>query len=450
MTVFMKEETIMSSYKYKHLTLDDRITIQKALKEGLTFVEIGALLGKDPSTISKEVKAHLDYRNSGTRSRGYNPCKNRKTCTKQYICGKENCGFIGHLWNQKTYCSECTLCMINCSDFVEEKCPTIQRAPYVCNSCRKIRSCTLSKQFYDAKEAHKAYEQTKSNSRQGIDITPEELSRIDGIISPLIKQGQSVHQICINNAAEIMVDERTIYNYIDAGVLSVGNIDLPRKVRYKKRKSKKVVRVDKKCHIGRTYDDFEAFMKEHPDFNVVEMDSVEGSRDSTNVLLTLFFRNCTYMLAFLREANTAKSVTEVIDKLYEILGKELFCKMFQVILADRGSEFTDPSAIEFDKDGNRRSYVFYCDPQRPDQKGSIEVTHEFIRRIIPKKTSFALLTQEKVNLMMSHINSYTRKKLNDRSAHQLFSFFYGEDTASKLNLEAIPANEIILKPELLK
>ena len=332
MTVFMKEETIMSSYKYKHLTLDDRITIQKALKEGLTFVEIGALLGKDPSTISKEVKAHLDYRNSGTRSRGYNPCKNRKTCTKQYICGKENCGFIGHLWNQKTYCSECTLCMINCSDFVEEKCPTIQRAPYVCNSCRKIRSCTLSKQFYDAKEAHKAYEQTKSNSRQGIDITPEELSRIDGIISPLIKQGQSVHQICINNAAEIMVDERTIYNYIDAGILSVGNVDLPRKVRYKKRKSKKVVRVDKKCHIGRTYDDFEAF----------------------------------------------------------------------------------------------------------------------IRRIIPKKTSFALLTQEKVNLMMNHINSYTRKKLNDRSAHQLFSFFYGEDTASKFNLEAIPANEIILKPELLK
>ncbi len=124
--------------------------------------------------------------------------------------------------------------------------------------------------------------------------------------------------------------------------------------------------------------------------------------------------------------------------------------MFQVILADRGSEFTDPSAIEFDEEGNRRTYVFYCDPQRPDQKGSIEVTHEFIRRIVPKKTSFAFLAQEKVNLMMSHINSYTRKKLSNRSAHQLFSFFYGEDTATKLNLKAVPANEIILKPELLK
>lgn len=156
------------------------------------------------------------------------------------------------------------------------------------------------------------------------------------------------------------------------------------------------------------------------------------------------------MLAYLREANTAKSVTETVNHLYEILGREQFCEMFQVILADRGSEFTDPLAIEFDEDGRRRTYVFYCDPQRPDQKGSIEVTHEFIRRIVPKKTSFAFLTQDKVNLMMSHINSYTRKKLNNRSAHQLFSFFYGADTASKLNLEAVPANEIILKPELLK
>lgn len=240
-----KEDKYMSSYKYKHLTLDDRITIQKALKEGQTFVEIGARIGKDPSAVSKEVKAHLDYRNTGTRSRGYNPCRHRKRCTKQYICGE----------------------------------------------------------------------------------------------------------------------------------------DMP---------------------------------------------------------------------TYLREANTAKSVTEAVNHLYEILGREQFCEMFQVILADRGSEFTDPLAIEFDEDGRRRTYVFYCDPQRPDQKGSIEVTHEFIRRIVPKKTSFAFLTQDKVNLMMSHINSYTRKKLNNRSAHQLFSFFYGADTASKLNLEAVPANEIILKPELLK
>ena len=250
----------MSSYKYKHLTLDDRITIQKALKEGQSFVEIGALLGKDPSTISKEVKSHLDYRNTGTRSRCFNPCKHRKSCTKQNACGKENCSYIGRFWNQKTYCSECSMCVDNCPDFEEEKCSKIRKAPYVCNSCRQVRSCTLSKQFYDAKEAQKTYEKIRSDSRQGIDITPEELERLDAIISPLIKQGQSIHHICSNHADSIMLDERTIYNYVDASLLSVGNIDLPRKVRYRKRKSKKVVHIDKKCHIGRTYEDYLQFI----------------------------------------------------------------------------------------------------------------------------------------------------------------------------------------------
>lgn len=442
----------MSSYKYKHLTLDDRITIQKALKEGKTFVEIGALLAKDPSTVSKEVKGHFEWKNTGTRSRGYNPCLHRRKCTRTNVCiepdSDECCTYMP--WHRYTYCSECANCLVHCPDFVEEKCIKLEKAPYVCNPCKQIRSCTLSKRFYDAKEANKAYERTRSDSRKGIDLTVEELARLDEIVSPLIKQGQSIHQICVNNADLIMVDERTIYNYIDNGVFSVANMDLPRKVRYKKRKKRKGVRVDKKCHTGRTYEDFEAFMATHPDYAVVEMDSVEGTRDSTKVLLTLFFRNSTCMLAYLREANTARSVTDIINKLYEILGRETFNQMFQVILTDRGSEFTDPSSIEFDKDGNRRTYVFYCDPQRSDQKGSIEVTHEFIRRILPKKTSFKDLSQEKVQLMMNHINSYTRKKLNNRSAHQLFSFFYGEDIAEKLEMKAIPANEIILKPELLK
>lgn len=442
----------MSSYKYKHLTLDDRITIQKALKDGNSFVEIGSLLGKDPSTISKEVKGHFEWRNTGTRSRGFNPCVHRRSCIKTNVCIDSGAGIecSYKAWNRYTYCSECANCLVNCPDFIEEKCSRLEKAPYVCNSCSKTRSCTLSKRFYNAKEANKAYERTRSESRKGIDLTADELERLDAIITPLIKQGQSIHQICMNNADEIMVDERTIYNYIDNGVLSIGNIDLPRKVRYKKRKKKKTVRVDKKCHVGRTYEDFEVFMKEHPDYAIVEMDSVEGTKDSTKVLLTLFFRNSTCMLAYLREANTARSVTDIINKLYKTLGRVKFCEMFPVILTDRGSEFTNPLAIEFDEDGNRRTNVFYCDPQRSDQKGGIEVTHEFIRRILPKKTSFKDLTQEKTQRMMNHINSYTRKKLNNRSAHQLFSFFYGEDIAEKLEMKAIPANEIILKPELLK
>ena len=155
------------------------------------------------------------------------------------------------------------------------------------------------------------------------------------------------------------------------------------------------------------------------------------------------------MLSFLRERNTARSVTEIFEWLYSTLGHELYCRMFPVILTDRGSEFTNPVAIECTEFGVIRSRVFYCDPQRSDQKGGCEVAHEFIRRILPKGSSFDHLQQSDINLMMSHINSYTRKKLGNQSAYRLFSFFYGESVLPSLGIHEIPANDINLTPRLL-
>lgn len=435
---------------YKHMNLDDRVEIQKGLKEGKSFAEIGAIIGRDGSTISKEIRSHLVVKETGTRSRPYNPCIHRKNCQHEGdICG-EMC-IQAYLWHRSKYCCVCEDCYKRCREFKEETCRLLMKPPYTCNGCKGVRSCTLKKKVYDAKEAQKEYEAVRSESRQGINLTAEELRRVDDIVAPLIRQGQSIHHICTNNAADIMLDERTIYNYVDAGLLSVGNIDLPRKVVYRKRKVKKPVRVDKQCHVDRTYEDFQKYKEENPDIAVVEMDSVESSRDSSKVLLTLHFCSCNLMLAFLRDANTARSVTDVFNCLQEKLGMNLFQKLFPVILTDRGSEFTDPSAIECDAStGELRTRVFYCDPRRSDQKGSIEVTHEFIRRVLPKGTSFEFLTQEKVDLMMDHINSYKRKKLNDQSPLQLFSFLYGADVLEKLNSHLIDPSEITLKPELLK
>lgn len=435
---------------YKHMNLDDRMEIQKGLKEGRSFAEIGATIGRDGSTISKEIRSHLIIKETGTRSRPYNPCVNRKNCLHEGdLCG-EMC-IKGFSWHESKYCCLCENCSKHCKDFKEEACKNLAKPPYVCNGCREIRSCTLKKKVYEAKEAQKEYEAVRSESRQGINLSAEELQRIDDIVAPLIQQGQSIHHICANNTDKIMLDERTIYNYIDAGLLSVGNIDLPRKVNYRKRKGKKPVRVDKQCHVGRTYEDFLRFKEENPDVAVVEMDSVESSRDSSKVLLTLHFCSCNMMLAFLRDANTARSVTDIFNDLQRKLGIDLFQRLFPVILTDRGSEFTDPTSIECDKStGELRTRIFYCDPGRSDQKGSAEVNHEMIRRVLPKGTSFAFLTQEKVDLMMDHINSYKRKKLNDQSPHQLFSFLYGADVLETLNSHLIAPSEITLKPELLK
>ncbi len=94
--------------------------------------------------------------------------------------------------------------------------------------------------------------------------------------------------------------------------------------------------------------------------------------------------------------------------------------------------------------------MFYCDANAPYQKGSCENNHELIRRIIPKGTDIGRYTQEQINLMMSHINSYSRKKLGNKSPYEVFEFQYGKKILDAFHLQKIPADEIVLSPELLK
>ncbi|MCD7751913.1 MAG: helix-turn-helix domain-containing protein [Lachnospiraceae bacterium] len=229
--------------KNAHLTFDERQTIEVSLRDNLKFKEIADLIGKDPSTVSKEIRGHFRV----IEKSSYNPCTNRKTC-KHY---GDICKPCKKRWGQD--CKKCDPpCYTHCPDFEKQECLKLTKPPYVCNGCDTRQGCKLKRHLYEAKFAQAEYEAVRSESRQGFATDQTELQRIDEIISPLVKQGQSIHQICVNNADLIMLDEKTIYNYIDAGLLSVGNIDLPRKVRYRVRRKKKPVKVDKQCHAGRS------------------------------------------------------------------------------------------------------------------------------------------------------------------------------------------------------
>lgn len=248
-----------------------------------------------------------------------------------------------------------------------------------------------------------------------------------------------------------MHSENKIYKLIDLGLLEVRNIDLPKKVRFRNRtKTPTIYKVDKNCLENRTHEDFKKYIKENPDTPIVEIDSVEGKKGG-KVLLTIHFVNCSFMLAFIREHNDAQSVIDIFNNLQKILGINKFKELFIVILTDNGSEFSNPKEIEFDMNtGEQRTKVFYCHPSSPFEKGSCEVNHELLRRIVPKGTSFDNLTQDDINLIMSHINSYKRKKLNNVSPITMFSTIYGKDTIDKLNIREIPANDIDLTSDILK
>ena len=427
----------------KHLTFDQRLSIEAALKEDKSFHDIARALDKDPSTISKEIRKRRICQRTGSARRNYNSCSYRFQCDRTRVCS------VCHSVQKYKKCSRCSMCNRFCRDFRKAVCPRLEKPPYVCNGCRKKPDCTLEKYYYDAKSAHEGYNKLLIESRTGIPLSEAEVRHLDGLVSPLIRQGQSPHHVCVTNSDSIMVSERTIYRYIDARILSAMNLDLQRKVRFSARKQKKHYKVDKACRIGRTHEDFIAFMKENPDCPVTELDSVEGKKGG-KVLLTIHFKKTELMLAFLRDFNDSQSVIRIFNRLHSDLGTEDFMRIFKVCLADNGSEFSNPRAIEYDSDGNARTKLFYCDPSAPYQKGSAERNHELIRLCIPKGEELGRYSPADIALMMDHINSYSRPSLGDKCPYDAFAYFYGRKILDSLGCRKIPAHAVTLNKSVFK
>lgn len=423
----------------KHLTLDERKIIEESLEKNWLFKDIAKFLDKDPSTISKEIRKHRERKEPSSLHYGFNKCAKRQTCHKKNICNP-NC---------TKECRSCNLCNEKCPEFDEGLCKRLIKPPYVCNGCEFKTNCRKIKYLYRAYTSFNDYKTTLSTSREGINRTPEELEQLDNVISPLVSRGQSISHIYLTQKDKIDCTKQTLYNYIDKNYFSVCNLDLPRRVKYKKRKSKRKELKDTTIRQGRTYEDFLKYCEENPELPVVEMDTVEGKKGG-KVLLTMLFRNSKLMLAFLLKQKDTKNVLKVFDYVENILGNDLFEKTFPIILTDNGTEFSNPLSLEFNQEGIGRTRIFYCNPEASYQKGAIEKNHEYIRYVIPKGIAMDDYTQQDITKLINHINSTARDSLNGHTPYELAKILLHKDVLKKLNLIEIPAHEIQLKPSLLK
>ncbi len=300
--------------------------------------------------------------------------------------------------------------------------------------------------------AHNAYQDTLISSREGINQDPESLQELDDLISPLLKRGQSIDHVIASHEDDINCSRSTIYRYVNDTVLTARNIDLPRKVKYKKRAKSgahRLTKEEKLAVLSRNYERFKKYLAEHPDTDVVEMDTVEGIRGSHKVILTLLFRSCNLMLMFLLDNKTQENVIEALNWLSDELGVEVFQQLFPVILADRGTEFLYPEAIECDRYGEIKTRLFYCDPQCSWQKGALEKNHEFIRYVLPKGSSFDYLTQGDITLLMNHINSLSREKYHKKTPYMLSTVLLENKLHEVMKLVEIKPDDVFLKPALL-
>ena len=353
------------------------------------------------------------------------------------------------------YCFTCEEndCRKLCSRYNNTPCSVISKPPYVCNVCPKRRKCKADRAYYIAQQADAAARRRYSEARSKSHTRGEALEHLDEIVSPLILKGQPLTHIWSEHGDELGISQRTLYRYIDQGILSVGNIDLRRKVAYRPRRKKKTISegfLNQEFRKNRTYDDYLEYMEKHPDTPVVQMDTVKGCREQGKRLLTLHFCGRHMMLMFLMRDGKADTVVEQFDHLTALLGVDEFKKVFPVILTDNGVEFKHTKELETADNGKKRTRIFYCDPQASWQKPEIEKNHEYIRYVLPKGKSMNPFTQEDITILMNNINSTRRESLNGKAPYEIITDSSLLRLMDLLGLHLIPPDEINLKPNLLK
>jgi transposase, IS30 family len=386
--------------KKKRLNIEDRILIEELLRLNYKLKDIARAIGVESSTISREIK------------------KRRRSNESYMICEKTN------------------------------------KYPFICCQCPKKASCKKRKYFYNYKEAQKDYENKLKYSRVGIDMSIDEVDYWNNYFKDKIRdKNQPILHIFKNIENEFPKSIQSFYKYVHKGYFSsINNEMLARSFSYKPRNKNnlKTISKDNIVKKGRKIDDFNKYILNNPDANIVEMDTVIGKFEDKKCIMTLYFRKSKLMLMFLINKYKPSEVAKVFSQIRNSIGDNLFKSLFEVILTDNGWEFSKPEDIEINFDtGEKLISVFYTDPYSSWQKGGIERNHEFIRYIIPKGISFDHLLKKNVADMMNHINNVQRKSLDYQTPYSIFKKIYGDELSKLLHLKYIPKDEVNLSYKLL-
>lgn len=434
-----------------HMTDLQRAKISLGLSEGRNFAQIAKEIGVDATTVSREIRKHIQTEKKGAAGRGFNDCAKRmrcqsanERCEKKRQCRKESCRWcVG-------FC-----CTDLCGEYEKQDCKKLERPPYVCNGCAERGRCTLEKSIYDPLKAHFEYKDVLSGCRKVLHVTRQELDFIGRTIGDGLKKGQSINQIFSYAGEAMPISQRSVYNYVNDGLFDDAiRLDLPKAVRCRRRSKPKheTAQEDRSYLKGRTYADYLLRIGSGSCESVVQMDCVEGPKGSSACLLTLLFPVSKLQIAVKMEEKTRLCAALALRGVEMKIGSERFARLFQVILTDRGSEFSDPDALETGISGEKISSIYFCDPRRSDQKGSCERNHSELRRIFPKGTNFSIFSQEQVSLALSHVNSLARPSDNNKTAYEMFCFFYedGTEILDSLGIQRIPPQMLSLTPSLFK
>ena len=430
----------------RRLHYGERKIIEERLDSAWSLKDIAEELECDPTAVSREIRRNRMALGevAGSRFRIIR-CQRFEGCERRGLCSP-GC---------KRRCRSCDArrCEEVCPDFVEFDCRATERFPHVCNGCRLLNRCPKQRYVYRARSANKKALRRASEPRRGLDAGPAELAEMASVVAPLLARGQSPRVIAATHP-ELGVCASTLYRYIDLGVLEgASNMKLPRKVRFKKRRRRRASRSPRRDLAGRDYAAFLALPAEIRGA-CKEMDTVIG-RPGGRCLLTFCLRDCDVFYAVLIESKEADSVVSGLDdvEMSAVDGGVVGELGVMVVLTDNGGEFDHFEEMErscyVPGLRERRIEVYYCEPYSSWQKPRIEQAHTLLRRILPKGSSFDDLTQEDVNLICSHINSYPREELGWKTPFEMLPEWGQENLPQAFGMRIIPRDEVNLTPSLI-
>lgn len=435
--------------EYTQLGLAERRTIEESLSKRISISKVASMLGRSRSTISRKIIATRTTQ----APRGRMPaCMERRVCARSCVCAEGFCPTPGEMC---AWCKERD-CRRFCSEFrrAGRTCAKLDQAPYVCNGCKHQGSCSVrARWYYSAAIADASSKERRSRSRQGIDMDPVRAALVLDQVRDAIARGMSPYEISVAYARCVGVSPSTIYRWVERGYAGMANIDLERKVGFKKRKGGKRKRAT--SHSKRH--SYEAFccLDEDVRASACEMDTVIGIKGDDACLLTLYLRACHFQIVLLLDQKAQAEVMGALRSLRAACADELFCALLAVVLTDNGSEFADERALgqAIGEKGAFDTRLYYCDVRASNQKGSCEKNHTELRQILPKGMfSFDDLTARDIAAVMSHMNSNPRKSLAGLCPIDMLIAAYGdsaEELLGDLGVRKVGADELLLKPELL-
>ena len=382
--------------KHSHLTTEDRMVIQACLHDKRSITQIARRLEVNKSTLSRELK-----RNAVVKEGSDIPCKIRDL-------------FL------------------------------------VCNTCQKKGFCQRNKIYYNYFEADKKANLKKRQSRSRPKITEANLKMIDEIVSAGVKEGQSLHHVyVVNPLLETICVERTIRRLCYRGSLAVRPYELRRYVTYKRsyaKAEKEYALRDIRVLIGRMFRNYLNYVRHHKTKHVAQYDSLIGKITDRQAILTIAFPKSNFQFGLLIKKGSSVSANAHLKQLFSRLGSETIKRIFPVNLADNGVEFSAFNEIEISENGEKIYNCYFTNPYKATDKAACERNHELVRYVLPKGKSFDALTQETIDEMFSHINSYVRKSKGDKTPYDIVRKQFGKAFLDAINIRRIPKKKVRLRP----